>query len=570
MLTDSIAFGPWTYGALTLLVAFFMQRLLLVPAPTRTYAAAAQKQISAVLSRISSAHAAEIAALTDNQRALLVSLRALLLKSDAGSAECNASEERCSAILRAMIAGGMLDLSLVESAPAYIEHVHRLIVEFSATSLFIKVTVHVNLFLGSIVALANDKQRAEVVQKVSKDHCFGSFGLTEKSAGVTSGLVVDTTAHYNAESNSFTLNSGPKGEKNWISNGKSSFYMLIFARTFVGDVDRGIQLFLLKDIADSASFKRTYVEDKHHLQGLDNVTVLLTNHVVKEEDVLDRITPLPQILDAKSTVKPVPFLTLANRLLSGRVFISIATLQYFTARLAIVFKHLTEREIDLMGQKKTLFELEHNYTLLLRMARITEMISHYVTLVKNRYYTAVLTPGSVVNEDLMQQINICKSIVPHFSLVCVNALKSLAGSAAFFRRFGMDDTINVLLAAKIAEGDDRIMSVKIAMDALKGFNKASMGQKVAQMSLGWMIQHKRPFALHLLQLARTFFNVPRSRMAQVYAENTGLISRTGMWAAWSAVFAQWEMDGKTKTTRKAEGGAQWGEVKQFVEERFQP
>ena len=319
--------------------------------------------------------------------------------------------------------------------------------------------------------------------------------------------------------------------------------------------------------------------------------------------MLDRLTPLSQILDPSSTVKPLPFLTLANRLLSGRVFISIATLDYFNARLGLVFAHLRDRKIDLMGRGMTLFELEHNYALIHRLARVSEMLSHYLAGVKQRYFAALLSPGSVVDEALQQQINVCKALVPHFALVGSYALKGLAGSAAFFTRLGLDESINVLYAAKIgqdalkparcrsprsaspsaadspplflccallsvwfrvgpAEGDDRIMSVKLAMDALKGFNRASLGAKALQMGLGVMIHSKRPFATNLLRLARAFFGVPRKDMAATYARHTGLISRTGVWAAWAAVYAQWESDGKTKR------GVQWSEVQEFVETRF--
>lgn len=106
------------------------------------------------------------------------------------------------------------------------------------------------------------------------------------------------------------------------------------------------------------------------------------------------------------------------------------------------------------------------------------------------------------------------------------------------------------------------MAVKLAMDALRGFNKASVGAKIAQTGLGLMIHSKRSFACNLLKLARAFFGVPRKAMADTYARNTGLISRTGVWAAWAAVYAQWEADGKTKK------GVQWSEVQDFVESRF--
>ena len=47
---------------------------------------------------------------------------------------------------------------------------------------------------------------------------LGCFSLTEKLAGVSSGLVVNTTALWDATTQTFTLNSPNQGAyKNWIS-----------------------------------------------------------------------------------------------------------------------------------------------------------------------------------------------------------------------------------------------------------------------------------------------------------------------------------------------------------------
>lgn len=49
---------------------------------------------------------------------------------------------------------------------------------------------------------------------------LGCFSLTEKFAGVNSGLVVNTTATFDVASGCFTLNTPDEGgKKNWISQG---------------------------------------------------------------------------------------------------------------------------------------------------------------------------------------------------------------------------------------------------------------------------------------------------------------------------------------------------------------
>ena len=49
---------------------------------------------------------------------------------------------------------------------------------------------------------------------------LGCFGLTEKLAGVQSGLVVQTTATFDPSTDTFVLNTPSEGaRKNWISQG---------------------------------------------------------------------------------------------------------------------------------------------------------------------------------------------------------------------------------------------------------------------------------------------------------------------------------------------------------------
>ena len=55
-----------------------------------------------------------------------------------------------------------------------------------------------NLFAGTILALASDKQ-VGVLDEIQKNGELGCFGLTEKLAGVNSGLVVNTTADWDPD-----------------------------------------------------------------------------------------------------------------------------------------------------------------------------------------------------------------------------------------------------------------------------------------------------------------------------------------------------------------------------------
>jgi acyl-CoA oxidase len=65
-------------------------------------------------------------------------------------------------------------------------------------SLLLSFQVQYNLFAGTILALASDKQ-VGVLDEIQKNGELGCFGLTEKLAGVNSGLVVNTTADWDPD-----------------------------------------------------------------------------------------------------------------------------------------------------------------------------------------------------------------------------------------------------------------------------------------------------------------------------------------------------------------------------------
>ena len=70
----------------------------------------------------------------------------------------------------------------------------------------VRVTVQLNLFAGSVANLGDDAQRA-LLQGILLKGELGCFALTEEGAGVLSGLIVDTTATFNAATGGFVLNS---------------------------------------------------------------------------------------------------------------------------------------------------------------------------------------------------------------------------------------------------------------------------------------------------------------------------------------------------------------------------
>ena len=83
----------------------------------------------------------------------------------------------------------------------------------------IRFTVQFNLFAGSIVGLGGPEQVSRLASIQEKGQ-LGCFLLTEKQAGVLSGLIVETTADWDPSTQEFVLHTpSDKAAKNWISQG---------------------------------------------------------------------------------------------------------------------------------------------------------------------------------------------------------------------------------------------------------------------------------------------------------------------------------------------------------------
>ena len=84
---------------------------------------------------------------------------------------------------------------------------HRKVAEKSpelGPGFWIRFTVQYNLFAGTILGLASDEQ-LPILDEMQGKGQLGCFALTEKFAGVNSGLVVNTEIEWDQEKKKFAV-----------------------------------------------------------------------------------------------------------------------------------------------------------------------------------------------------------------------------------------------------------------------------------------------------------------------------------------------------------------------------
>ena len=138
--------------------------------------------------------------------------------TEAAKIRPDVSHEESAKDMRALLETGLLRHTDLRDNPDKFFLAHRLLAKHSPDNgpgFWIRFTVHYNLFAGTVVALGNEEQVA-ALDDLHDPGRLGCFALTEKLAGVNSGLVVNTTIDWDPDSQEFVLATPDEGaHKNW-------------------------------------------------------------------------------------------------------------------------------------------------------------------------------------------------------------------------------------------------------------------------------------------------------------------------------------------------------------------
>jgi len=159
----------------------------------------AMQQQNAILS------APEIASMPEDQWEDIWTNKVSTIRSNIGW-------DQSSNILRDIVSSGLLRFTDMTNNPGRFFSAHRILVdpEHRGPGFWIRFTVQYNLFAGTVLGLGGPQHLAELEEIQAKGQ-LGCFGLTEKLAGVNSGLVVKTTATWVPSKQMFCLNCDSEG-----------------------------------------------------------------------------------------------------------------------------------------------------------------------------------------------------------------------------------------------------------------------------------------------------------------------------------------------------------------------
>ena len=409
--------------------------------------------------------------------------------------------------LREIVRRASLRFTDIRDDPRRFFLAHRLLAAHAPAhgpGFWIRFTVQFNLFAGTVVALGGPAhlRRLDAIQAAGE---LGCFCLTERLAGVNSGLVVNTTASYDPASRTFTLTSPNEGAcKNWISQGLTAEWAVVVADLTTGGVRAGPHGFLvrIRDSRGGSPRRGVTVGDmgeKTTGLDLDNAWVRFTAFRVPHECLLNRhggVDAATGAYIARGAGAKKPMEMIGQRLFTGRVAVAQAALVFSRTLFAKTRQYSDHKMCAMRGTTPALTDVPQLRALYdeadARFARMESFADACETEL-----CAALASDTPPGAATTRAIAVAKIRAVEMCVELCHRLKQEVGSYALMADTGFEHA-DFLQCCKFAEGDSRILSQKLARDAfgewLRHERKRSAGTECPPRPPGWSPEETRACA----------------------------------------------------------------------------
>lgn len=375
-------------------------------------------------------------------------------------------------ILRELIRTGLLRFTDIGADPEKFFKAHRLLTDPGkrGPGFGIRFTVQYNLFAGSVVGLGGPEQ-VKLLDEMQEKGQLGCFGLTERLAGVNSGLVVNTTAEWLPDKQMFKLHCPTEGSiKNWISQGLTADKCVATASLIVEGKNYGPHAFLMDLRQNGVVVPGVVLGDmgrKTTGNDLDNAWIKFENVLLPKSALLNRYADIRDNKYVQTTAERMRIEIIGARLLSGRVAIAQSALVFARGLFNLTKKYSDKKLCWAPGAHPSLTEVPQLNALYIEGFGALDRLDRFVSAIEKKL-NHILSTGGVASVELVEAIAVAKVKAVETAIEYCHKLKQEVGSYALMGDTGFEHS-DFLVCCKFAEGDSRIMMQKMARDRMKRF-----------------------------------------------------------------------------------------------------
>jgi acyl-CoA oxidase len=382
--------------------------------------------------------------------------------------------------LRGIVKRAHLRFTDLRDNPERFFSAHRYLAERSpelGPGFWIRFTVQYNLFAGTILGCAGESQLS-ILDDMQEKGELGCFALTEKFAGVNSGLVVNTEIEWDQDRQVFVLNTPNDGaKKNWISQGFTADKAVVIANLKVGGGVVGPHAFVMDFRRDGKLVDNITIDDmgtKTVGNDLDNAWIHFDHVELPKSAMLNRFADIDDDGNYALQVPGIrPFDMIGQRLFSGRIAVAQAAMT-FRKKLYEKTKDYTDDKLCWAPKKA-----QSDLPVLSSIPQLTELFNEeqeryekmetFIGICEDEL-NGCLRANKIPTMDLMEAIAVSKVKAVEESIEMSFRLKQEVGSYALMAGSGFEQ-MDFLQCCKFAEGDSRILMLKMARDRLGKYQK---------------------------------------------------------------------------------------------------